>query len=142
MKGEQSSELRRCLRSHREQGDPPGAQSWESRKGVIPGEVAASRAARAARDLAGIPGVDNVATKALRTPVEGGPGIPAVAPLGSPARSHHVRPAPPRQLTQRRQTRTPAAEGDRGARVPGLRAHAGRPRPACPLAPYDWQLKV
>lgn len=86
MKGEQSSELRRCVRSHRDQGHPPGPNPGS------PGDrrdsrEAASRAARAARGSSWDTGEDTVATKALRTPVEGGPGFPlcpARLPRGVP----------------------------------------------------------
>lgn len=53
-----------------------------------------------------------------------------MAPRGRPPVSHHVRPPRrPRQVTQRRQIRTPAAEGDRGARVPASARTRGGPAP-------------
>lgn len=99
-----------CLRSHRKPGDRPLNPVVESvlgvpGKGWTPEGVAAGRVARGAPgDLAGIPWVDYVATKARRTSAEGGAGVPAAAPLRQPTASHRVCRAPPLRLTQRRQT--------------------------------------
>lgn len=86
----QGNRARYCLRSHRKQGDRPLNPVVECvlgvpGKGRIPEGVAAGRVARGALgDLAGIPWVDYVATKAPRTSGEGGARVPGAAPLRQP----------------------------------------------------------
>lgn len=74
--------------------------------------------------------------------------FPRRSRLGGPKGVPPRVPRAPRQLTERRQERRAGGRGrprttadDRGAaRVPGQRAHAGRPRPASLRAPGDWRL--
>lgn len=98
-------------------------------------------------DLAGSPGVHYVAAKGLRTRSGNSPEVPAAVPLWQPWVFHHgcstaCAPRHRRQLTQLRlhELAGRGRETAAPARVPGQRAHAARPRPACPLAPGDWRL--